>query len=278
MKIAVLSGKGGAGKTMVAVNLANCLKHCLYVDCDIEEPNGRLFLKPQNLEVTEVCNSLPKIDYGLCNGCRACVDLCAFNALVFIKHKPMLFQNVCHSCGGCELVCQSHAISETTRVIGHLEKGEHQDIDVLTGEMNIGEESGVKIIKSLGMIAKEYPGDVVIDCPPGSACTVMESIEDADYCILVLESTAFGFHNFCMVHELVELMHKPCGVIINKYEEAYQPLEDYLVNKKIDILMRLNYQEDLAKAISEAKIVTDINEDLRKQFENVAKRLKGDEL
>ena len=148
MKIAVLSGKGGAGKTFVSVNLAVSAKRSTYIDCDVEEPNGRLFLKPQNVENKIVYRCLPKFREDQCDGCRKCVDFCQFHALVYVKDKPMLFSEVCHSCGGCEMVCPKDAVTETEYELGHVEIGIHHQVNVVTGILNIGEASGIAVIKS----------------------------------------------------------------------------------------------------------------------------------
>ncbi|MEF2825091.1 MAG: 4Fe-4S binding protein, partial [Peptococcaceae bacterium] len=219
MKIAVLSGKGGTGKTFVSVNLSVTAPQALYVDCDVEEPNGHLFLKPEAVSTSKVVKRLPVFDAEKCTGCRACLDFCRFNALAYIKDKPMVFKDVCHSCGGCELICKHGAVSEEAVEIGHIDVGMHNHVEVASGFLNIGEASGIAIIQGLLRHADAYKDDnIVIDCPPGSACSVVESIQDADYCILVAEPTVFGAHNFEMVHELVTIMNKPCGVVINKAE------------------------------------------------------------
>ena len=179
MKVAVLSGKGGAGKTFVAVNLAVTAGKSTYIDCDVEEPNGWLFLKPQDVETQVVSTKIPAFDPDKCTGCRKCVDFCQFNALIYIKEKPKVFNEVCHACGGCLLVCPENAITEIHRPVGHLEIGQSGTVKAVTGVLNTGEASGVGVIKAA---LKHSEGFTVIDCPPGSACSVMESIEDADYC------------------------------------------------------------------------------------------------
>ena len=275
MKIAILSGKGGAGKTLVAVNLAAVLNEGVYIDCDIEEPNGHLFLKPNIEEKIPVYSTLPSVDGKLCDGCRKCVDFCAFNALVYLKNQVMIFPGICHSCGGCAMVCPKHAITEVDHQVGVIEYGKHHDLDVYTGIMNVGEESGLKIIDKLKEFSDKSQKDVIIDCPPGSACSVMESINDVDFCILVAESTAFGFHNFCMVHELVKIMQKPCAVIINKYEDAYAPLEEYLEKENLKLLMRIPYEQKIAEMVSEAKILVEEDEVMHQKFASALNELRG---
>lgn len=246
MKVAVLSGKGGAGKTMVAANLAAMVPNATYVDCDVEEPNGRLFLKPQRVTTETVYTAVPEFDGEMCSGCRKCVDFCRFHALIFLKNKPKLFPEICHSCGGCSIVCPENAIRETKRPIGTLEQGSAGDTKILTGILNPGESSGVSVIHA-ALEAAGDGGNVIIDCPPGSGCSVTESIRDANFCILVCEATAFGFHNFRMVYELATLMGKPCGVVVNKAEGIYEPLEAFCQEQNLPILARIPYRADLAQ-------------------------------
>ena len=147
MNIAVLSGKGGTGKTFVSCNLSSAIGKSAYIDCDVEEPNGHLFFKPEKVRSQDVCVKLPQIIANKCNQCRKCTDFCHFNALAFIKEKPMLFRGVCHSCGGCKIVCPNHAIVEKDYPIGVIHTGQHRSVTVKSGIMNMGEESGVPIIR-----------------------------------------------------------------------------------------------------------------------------------
>ena len=217
MRIAVLSGKGGTGETLLSVNLAAVAKMSAYIDCDVEEPNGHLFFKPEDVREEEISVKIPKVNNELCNGCRKCVNFCKFNALAYIKNKLIVFDDVCHSCGGCILVCPEKALNEKEKVIGKVQKENSDQVKVYTGILNTGEASGIPIIKKLlAEDSLEAHEKVFIDCPPGSACIVMESIKDADYCVLVAEPTLFGVHNLNMVYELVKLFNKPFGVVLNK--------------------------------------------------------------
>lgn len=267
MKIAVLSGKGGTGKTFVSVNLSVTAPQALYVDYDVEEPNGHLFLKPEAVSTSKVVKRLPVFDAEKCTGCRACLDFCRFNALAYIKDKPMVFKDVCHSCGGCELICKHGAVSEEAVEIGHIDVGMHNHVEVASGFLNIGEASGIAIIQGLLRHADAYKGDnIVIDCPPGSACSVVESIQDADYCILVAEPTVFGAHNFEMVHELVTIMNKPCGVVINKAEEGNTLMDDICAEKGLKVIAKIPYRKETARAGANGQIAVEIDAHLREVF------------
>lgn len=278
MKIAVLSGKGGTGKTLTAVNLAVSAGEAVYIDCDVEEPNGRLFLQPEALQETDVTTVLPEFAPDLCTGCRTCVDFCRFHALVFIKDKPKVFPEVCHSCGGCALVCPAHAVKEKKKIIGKTETGYHGQVKTVTGILNTGEATGVPVIQKALEAGNRKDVPVIIDCPPGSACPVVESISEADYCLLVAEPTAFGFHNFRMVHELAVLLGKPCGVVMNKCGAAYEPLEAYCREKKLPVLLRIPYTEEIAYLVSSGRILAEEVPEYRQLFRKVLKQIGGEAL
>jgi len=269
MKIAVLSGKGGTGKTLVSVNLASVAKDSIYMDCDVEEPNGHLFFKPKDIESEKVSIKIPFADEKLCNGCRKCVDFCKFNALAFVLNKLKVFDEVCHSCGGCVLFCPEKALSEKEKIIGEVQRGVSENVTVITGILNTGEKSGIPIIKkSLKDIpaGKEF---TFIDCPPGSACIVMESIKDADYCILVAEPTLFGVHNLNMVYELVRLFDKPHAVVLNKCLEGENPAEKFCQEKDIQILGRIPFDHELGTLNSNALISVRENQKYRDMFSSM---------
>ena len=279
MIIAVLSGKGGTGKTLVSVNLASAAGASTYIDCDVEEPNGHLFFKPENVQEETVSVLIPVLDDERCDGCRKCVDFCRFNALAFIRNKPIVFEEICHSCGGRMLVCPTNALSEKEKVIGKVQVGQSDQVKVYTGILNIGEASGVPIIKRL---LSENSLDerklTVIDCPPGSSCIVMESIKDADYCVLVAEPTLFGVHNLNMVYELVSLFNKPFGVILNKCLQDENPAEMFCIEKNIPILGRIPYDTMLGTLNSNAKIAVREEDQYREMFSSLLKTVRKEVL
>jgi len=266
MKIAVLSGKGGTGKTLVSVNLASVAGYSAYVDCDVEEPNGYLFFKPENIESEKISVRIPQVNEEICIGCRKCVDFCKFNALAYVTGKVKVFEEICHSCGGCVLICPVNAFSEKDKIIGEIQQGISENVRVSTGIMNTGVASGIPIIKKLLEPQNEEVEFKFIDCPPGSACIVMESIKDADYCILVAEPTRFGAHNLNMVHELVTLFGKPFGVILNKCQEGENPSERFCEEKGAKILGRINFDNELGTLNSNALIAARESERFREMF------------
>lgn len=273
MMIAVLSGKGGTGKTFVSVNLSFVADNSNYIDCDVEEPNGHLFFKPNIIKSEKVHVKIPNINNELCSGCRRCVDFCKFNALAYIKDKVHVFDEICHSCGGCMLLCPEKAISEKDKEIGEIQEGIFKNSNIYTGILNPGEETGVSIIKKLLKITDNKPY-TFIDCPPGSSCSVMESIKDVDYCILVAEPTLFGVHNFNMVYNLVKLFDKPYGVVLNKCLDGENPAEKYCNEKNIKVLCKIPFEHELGKLNSNAEIASEKNEKYKSLFSSLLKTIK----
>lgn len=265
MKIAVLSGKGGTGKTLLSVNLAAAATESVYIDCDVEEPNGHLFFKPVDIRSEGISIKVPFVDESLCNGCRKCIDFCKFNALAYIINKLKVFNEVCHSCGGCVLFCPEKALSEREIIIGEVQSGVSENVTVLTGILQTGEKSGVPIIKR---ILQDTHQDKLtfIDCPPGSACIVMDSIKDADYCIMVAEPTLFGVHNLNMVYELVKLFNKPHGVVLNKCIDGENPSERFCLEKNIKIIGKIPFDHELGTLNSKALILVRENNKYRDMF------------
>ncbi|WP_028829395.1 nucleotide-binding protein [Proteocatella sphenisci] len=277
MDIAVLSGKGGTGKTLLSVNLAAAAEKSVYIDCDVEEPNGYLFFKPENIETEKVSVKIPYVNKELCDGCRKCVDFCKFNALALVGKYPFVFEEICHSCGGCVIVCPQGAMSEKDKVIGEIQKGRSENVEVVTGMLNTGEASGIPIIKKI-LPEKNNKKDVlnVIDCPPGSACIVMESIKDADYCILVAEPTIFGTHNLKMVYDLVKLFDKPYGVVLNKCLEGENPSEKFCMENSIKILGKIPFDSEIGEINSNAEILVREDDKYKKLFANLLETVIGE--
>jgi MinD superfamily P-loop ATPase len=276
MKIAVLSGKGGTGKTLISVNMAAVLQKSVYIDCDVEEPNGHLFFKPVDVRSEKVSVKIPVADDNLCNGCRKCVDFCKYNALVYVNDRLMVFEDICHSCGGCVLLCPERALSERDKVIGEVRGGVSENVTIISGVLNTGEVSGTPIIKELISRISREERPVIIDCPPGSACIVMESIKDADYCILVAEPTLFGVHNLDMVCELVRLFDKPYGVIVNKCMDGENPAEEYCVKNGIRILGKIPYDEELGRLNSNGLIAAWESKRYRELFKSLYQKVAGE--
>ncbi len=253
MKIVVLSGKGGAGKTLVAVNLAAAAR-ARYVDADVEEPNGHLFLPAPELAIDPVEVLVPVVDQDRCTACRVCVDFCRFNALAMIGDRVAVFEQVCASCGGCSVLCPEGAITEKRRLIGHVQQGVSDGVETRTGVMLPGVVSGVAILNRL---LADLPDDdlSVIDGPPGASCLAVEAARAADFCVLVAEPTLFGVHNLRLVRELLRAVGRPGGLLINKALDDDTRLEQVAAELGLPVLGRLSYDPKIARLTSEGRLL-----------------------
>ncbi|NLV82741.1 MAG: ATPase [Synergistaceae bacterium] len=275
LKIAVLSGKGGAGKTLLSVNLAAAASQSNYIDCDVEEPNGHLFFNPTWYMEKDVFVKIPVVDESICDGCRKCLDFCRFNALAYINNRLKIYEDICHSCGGCILVCPLMALTEKDKLIGKVSLGNSEDVRVLSGMINIGDSSGTPIIKELLSQSRSLSDKrpTFIDCPPGSSCIVMESIKDADFCLIVMEPTIFGRHNFDMVYDLVKLFNKPSAVVINKSIDGYNPSENFTDKDEIKVLEKIPFDKELGLLSSNAEIVVRKSAKYRNFFSSLLEKI-----
>jgi MinD superfamily P-loop ATPase len=271
-KIAVLSGKGGTGKTTVSSNLAKIQKS-IYVDCDIEEPNGYLFLKPEIDKEKDVNVMIPSIDYDKCTLCGECTKACRFGALMRLTKKMLVFDHLCHSCGACYEICPYNAIKEIPKKIGIVRIGRSDDIDFIDGKLNIGEASGVPIIKEIKDLIKNTDKNVIIDSPPGTSCSVIHSVEGSDYCLLVTEPTPYGLHDLKLAVELVKELHLPFAVIINKSGESDSIIEDYCKEENISVIAKIPFKKEYAESYSKGNLLIEEDDEIRQTFKNLSQRL-----
>lgn len=270
LNIAVLSGKGGTGKTTVSTNLALALD-ANYIDCDVEEPNGFIFLKPEINGVEKVMVEYPIIDDSKCVYCGECVKACQFNALAKVKDDIILFQKICHGCGACEVACKHDALSYEKREIGKVEKGTAEHISCIRGILNIGEPMSVPVIRQV--LNKLDEGLNLIDCPPGTSCNVVNSLKYAHGAILVTEPTEFGLHDLKMAVEVVRMFNVPFGIVINKDDGKNNMIKKYCMEEKIEILGLIPYSKDIAESHSKGEILYK-NLKHRVLFNNLSERVK----
>lgn len=278
MKISILSGKGGTGKTFVSTNLARIsseLNKTLLVDCDVEEPNSALFFDKKNIFHKSVDTPLPIIDQNRCTHCGICAKQCQFNAIASFPKTTIVYPNLCHGCGVCTMVCPEHAISEKSKRIGEIEYDEVQEnLKIATGRMKIGEPSGVKIIREL---KKSIPNEyvyILLDSPPGASCPVVETLRNVDFALMVTESSPFGLHDLGVAMQIVEEMNIPIGVVINRYDEKNDLIEDFLNKKNIPVLMKIPFDLEIAQHYSHQKLMVDFSEYYKKQFLDLIKAIE----
>lgn len=268
LKIAVLSGKGGTGKTFISTNLSNVIKNCTLLDMDVEEPNSRLFFNGKITKTIPVSQRFPVIDYHKCNNCRICSDNCRFNAIAFVG-KPIIIENICHNCGLCSYLCPTKAISEVPKEIGHLEILKVNDnLTVKSGFLNLLEESGTPIIEALNN--ETNTDTVVIDCPPGSSCLAMEAIKDSDFNVLVSEDTNFSFDNFVAVYELSKLFNKKTCIVINKKtDNVSSKLVEFAKEHNVPVLLEVPFSKEIAHVNGNAHLITNDLPDYKQIFEKL---------
>ncbi len=271
MKIAVLSGKGGTGKTTVSASLAFVNKESQYIDCDVEEPNGYIFLKPEITKIIPVEVDTPIVDESLCNGCGACAKACQFNAIAVVKGKVIIFPEICHHCGACVIACKPKALTEIKRKIGVIEANE--DFSFVQGKLDIGEPVAVPVIRKLKQYMKK-DASVIIDCSPGASCTVVNSIADCDYCMLVTEPTPFGLHDLRIAVSLVRKLGLPLGIVINKASGENRFVRGFCEQEKIEVLMEIPYSKEIAVAYSNGVLPVKINKEWEEKFSGLFKKIK----
>jgi MinD superfamily P-loop ATPase len=258
MRIAIASGKGGTGKTTVATNLAYVASHnaqsVAYLDCDVEEPNAHIFLKPEINRSEPVGNLVPEVDEEKCIHCGKCGEICQYSAIVCIAEKVLVYPELCHACGGCSLVCPESAITEKLREMGRLEVGTANSIRFVQGVLNIGERMSPPVVKAVR--TNDPDADMVfIDAPPGTSCPVIESVRGCDFVILVTEPTPFGLNDLQLAVEMVRAMNLPFGVVINRADLGDRSVSVYCEQNHIEVLAEIPDDRRIAEAYSRGAMV-----------------------
>lgn len=261
MKIACASGKGGTGKTTIATNLALTIaktQEVTYCDCDVEEPNGHIFLKPVLTLKEDIGVPVPLVDESKCTGCGECYRICQYKAIMPVKNGVLTFPELCHGCSGCWLACPEGAIRESSRTVGIVEAGDASGgIRFVHGKLHIGEAQVVPLIRKL----KEHlPSDevIILDAPPGTSCPVIETVKGVDCCLLVAEPTPFGLHDLKLTIKMVRELNIPYGIVINRSGMGGDDkLDEYLIAEKICPLMSIPHERLIAEAYSRGEMIID---------------------
>jgi len=249
MIVSIASGKGGTGKTTVAVNLALALSHVQLLDCDVEEPNVHLLLKPEVNQVKPVCVSIPRINEELCNHCGKCAEFCEYNALFVSAEKVLVFPELCHNCGGCAIICPNHAIVEEKHQIGRIKMGIAGKAELVYGELEVGEPMSVPIIREVKKQI-DRSKNVILDSPPGTSCPVIETVRGSDFCLLVTEPTPFGLHDLKIAVHVLKNMKIPFGVVINRAGVGDKKVYEYCKEEHTPILLEIPFQRRIAELYS----------------------------
>lgn len=279
MIISVASGKGGTGKTTVSASLVSVWESpVVAVDLDVEEPNLHLFLKPEIAQQERVTLEIPVIDESKCTLCRTCVDFCRFKALAIMGDVPMVFEEMCHGCGGCLALCPEGALSPGERELGHMEQGTGPGFTFLGGRLRIGEAMGPPLMrvvkKRLDGILEAEQADAVIDAPPGVSCPAVNAVMDSDVIVLVTEPTPFGYHDFKLAWEAFAPIGKPMGVVINRAGIGDSSVQDFCRDKGLPILAEIPFQRAVAEGYSKGMIIASLNDELHSVFCTIRDRIR----
>jgi len=281
-KVAVASGKGGTGKTTVSVNLQHAIareltNNVLLVDCDVEEPNDRIFFpEAQVVDKQDVLRMVPEIDTDKCTFCRRCVEYCEYNAIVVIPPAGFaeINSSLCHSCGACSVACRDGAITEkplAEGTVNWLETGTARGL--AEGDLRVGSAMQTMMIKELKKSVGDDYDMIIYDAPPGTSCPVVETISDVDYIVLVAEPTPFGLHDLILMVELLIDLGKPFGVVVNKAGLGDRELYSFLEEQNIEILEEIPFDRNYASRYATGALLQDVSQDIAKRYGNIIKKI-----
>ena len=274
MIISVASGKGGTGKTTIAVNLAFSINsHVQFLDCDVDEPNAHIFIKPEIKERHPVSIPIPQVNKAVCDFCGKCQEVCAFNAIAILKNDVLVFPEICHGCGSCSYFCPQNAIKEINKEIGFIEKGERGDMQFVHGKLNIGSAISPPIIKTIKQCI-DPARTVIIDAPPGTSCPVIESVGSSDFCVLVTEPTPFGLNDLILAVEVLRKLELPFGVVINRSDLGNEGTEKFCEEEDVPILMKIPFKKEIASCYSKGIPIVDEFPEYKKDYQELFERIE----
>jgi len=266
MIISVASGKGGTGKTTVSTNLALSIDSAVQLlDCDVEEPNAHLFIRPTWEEARTITTPVPDVDMDKCTLCGKCGEICQFKAIIVIGETVLPFPELCHSCGGCVEVCPEGAITETGRELGIIESGHRNGLEFVNGRLRVGEAMSPPLIKKVRSFAR--PDRLtIIDAPPGTSCPVISAMKGANFILLVTEPTPFGLYDLKLAVGAVNILGIPCGLVINRSDIGDDQVKAYAEAEGLPILMEIPFDRKIAEAYSRGELLVEVMPNWKEKF------------
>jgi len=278
IKIAVASGKGGTGKSTISVNLALMLSQeyndVALIDCDVEEPNCHIFLKPTFESSKKSVAPVPIVYSNLCTGCGKCIEICQFNVLALVNNNVLVFAELCHSCGGCYLVCPTEAIKTTERELGVIEQGKSGKLNFIHGKSRIGEPMSPPLIRETKKAGSRFAIQI-LDCPPGTSCPMVNSVEDADFVLMVTEPTPFGLYDLKLAIDVVKKLGRQFGIIINRSSNNDYIIEEYAQAENIKVIAKIADDRRIAEYYSRGEVFTNYLPEYKNNFKQIIEYLKG---
>jgi MinD superfamily P-loop ATPase len=277
MKIAVASGKGGTGKTLIATNLAYVAaqkQNVQLVDLDVEEPNAHIFINDSHSLKETVRRMIPLVDEKKCNYCGICSDVCEYHAIITLTDTVMVFPELCHSCYGCLEMCPENAISESYKSIGDITVVQNNSLKLITGKLKVGESATTALIAQTKKKINTDTQFIFFDAPPGISCPVIEAIKDVDFVLVVAEPTPFGLHDLNLMYQTVKKLNRESGIVLNKAIDGNTIIEEYSKDNNLEILMRLPFDPEIAREYSKGNLISQKYTGKRKLFENLFNTIK----
>ncbi len=273
--IAIASGKGGTGKTTFAVNLFAVVDEPVtLIDCDVEEPNCHLFLQTEPEKTERFSVLLPEVNFDKCTGCRRCAEVCRYNAMVVIDKKPMLFEELCHNCGGCARQCPQEAIKEVPKEVATINIATWRDKKFVYGLLDIGQARSSPVIDYLRKnFSNTDDGYTLIDCPPGTACPAVESVRGVDLLVLITEPTPFGINDLELAIKMGKALGLKQAVIVNRADLGAGDVKALCERYDVPIIGEIGFDKEIAKAYSQGKIISDVIESFRNICEGIWQRI-----
>ncbi len=275
MILAVASGKGGTGKTTVSLNLARARggANTQLLDCDVEEPNARLFLEGQIDSSQEITIPVPLVDAKLCDGCNACGEFCEYNAIVSFGNAPLVFPEMCHGCGGCMKVCPQRAIQETEKRIGVIETLQSGNIMLAYGLLDVGVAMAPPLIRAVKKRCRtDMP--VILDAPPGTSCPVIATLQGVEFVLLVTEPTPFGLYDLRLTVDVTRALDIPVGVVVNRVGIGDERVHAFCRKENIPVLMEIPDDRGIAEAYSRGELIVETYPKYQKRFQELFDRVE----
>jgi MinD superfamily P-loop ATPase len=266
MIISVAGVKGGAGKTLVATSLALSAPNCRFLDCDVEEPNGHIYLQPGYRKRQAVTIAVPRSKNWLRADVRAAVNFCPYNALALVKEKLIVFKELCTGCGGCFLLAPKGALAKEDLTVGAVKTGTGRNgIEAVTGELRVGSQRTGRVVAAVKSNAQNDRNNV-IDCPPGAARPMLEAVRGSDYCLLVTEATPFGLEDLRVGVDALRLTGIKFGVVVNRLRNGYSGIAKFCKENGVQIMLEIPFSRGIAEASSRGKALPDIDSQWTEKF------------